>query len=187
MVSLTADMAGEWGDGGVEGWGDGGEAPSSKLQPSSAWGPREGRSSELLRRLEVGGWCDSRSHTWAVAQLIVGYHRLLDQPVRNFVAEFHLSDFTRQHELDFSSGHFFVEPHNSEEPLPIRDGQFRFRRQAGAMEKVGDAFDVALRQVNELSRKAGSRDLADGNRFAVEMLAIGRDGLQRVADGVAEI
>ena len=70
-----------------------------------------------------------------------------------------------------------------------RCGAFSFTLggQAGALEDALDALHVACGQAEDLRGEPGGGDLADGDRFAMQILAVVRNGFERVADGVAEI
>ena len=71
----------------------------------------------------------------------------------------------------------------------LRCGAFSFRRvgQAGALENSLDAGHLGRGQAEDLRGEFGGGDLANGNCFAMQILAVVRDGFERVADGVAEV
>ena len=75
----------------------------------------------------------------------------------------------------------------AENLLALGGRQMHLRRQAGALEQIPDALHVAGGQAECLCGELRRGDLADGNGFAVQILAVVRNGFERMADGVAEI
>ena len=106
---------------------------------------------------------------------------------RDPLAEFPGADPAGEHELDLASADLLVELHRGEELLPLRGVQFQAGGQAGAPEDSLDAVHLARGQAEDFCGEPGGGDLPDGNRFAMQIFAVVRDGFEGVADGVAEV
>ena len=63
----------------------------------------------------------------------------------------------------------------------------RFGRQAGALEQALDALAIVCGKPAERGRRPRREHHADGDGFAVQPALVAADGLERVAEGVAEI
>ncbi len=74
------------------------------------------------------------------------------------------------------------------EQLPAFRGiQFGLHRQAGALEQIFDPLNLGFRQTKQRPRQFCRRDLADGNRLAMQKCSVAGNVLDGVADGVAKI
>ena len=99
----------------------------------------------------------------------------------------HFTNFSGEDKFDFAAGDLFVEAHRVEQFPSPRSVQADLHRQAGALEKIFNPRRVAPRQAEKLARHFCRRDLADGNRLAVQKFAVAGNVFNGVADGVAEI
>src|SRR5208283_3147435 len=94
------------------------------------------------------------------------------------VAEFDQADAAGKHELDFSAADFLVELHCGEDLSLLRRVQLHPGWQPGALEDAFDALHIACRQAEDLRRELRGYDLADGDRFPMQILAIVRDSFE---------
>src|SRR6266568_4490810 len=111
----------------------------------------------------------------------------LDRRRRHLYTPADLADVFSEHELDFTSLDFLVEAQGRQEPGAPRTPQLDARGQARGREELPDPFHVTGREAGEFGGKVGGDDLADGNRFAVEIFSVAGDGLDGMANGVAEV
>ena len=88
------------------------------------------------------------------------------------MAEFDGADSAREHELDLPFADLLVELHRGEELLSLRSVQFHLGRQAGALEDALYEIHLARGQTEQLRGELGRGNLADGNRFAMQILAV---------------
>src|ERR1035437_1558873 len=103
------------------------------------------------------------------------------------LAEFDGADSAGEHELDHSVTDVFVETHGGKNLLPLRRAQLYVGWQTCVLEESFDALHVVLGQAEERRREFRRGDLANGNRFPVQILGVVGGGFEAVADGWAEI
>jgi len=109
-------------------------------------------------------------------------------PVCGYLAtKLDAADLPGQHEPDFTTADFFVMAHGGKKFFAPRRIQFDIHRQAGGLEQILNAQNVARRQTGNLLRQARRRDCADGNRLPMQVFAIAGNVFQGMANGVAEI
>src|SRR6266567_4425535 len=111
----------------------------------------------------------------------------LDRRRRHLYTPADLADVFSEHELDFTSLDFLVEAQGRQEPGAPRTPQLDARGQARGREELPDPFHVTGREAGEFGGKVGGDDLADGNRFAVKIFSVAGNGLDGMANGVAEV
>ena len=114
-------------------------------------------------------------------------NRLPDQFFAHTLSPHHPADFFGEDKFDFAGADFFVELHRGEKFLALRGIQFDLHRQAGTGNRFFNPLSVARRQAENFLRQFCRRDLADGNRLAVQKFSVAGTVFNRVADGVAEI
>ena len=95
--------------------------------------------------------------------------------------------FSREDKFDFAAADFFVELHRGEKFFALGGIQFDLHRQTGADEQFFNPLHVARRQAENFMRQFCRRDLADGNRLAMQKFSVAGTVFNRMADGVAEI
>jgi hypothetical protein len=101
----------------------------------------------------------------------------------DLVAELDGADSTGEHELDLAAADLLVELHCCKDLLPMQRIQLHLGGQAGASEDALYAIHLVCRQAEQSRGELRCGDLADGDRLPVEILAVARDGFERVADG----
>lgn len=97
------------------------------------------------------------------------------------------ADAVGEHEFDFAGADLFIELHGLEEPAALRGAEADGDGKAGTREEAPDAIDRGGGETAEFGGEHGSGDLADGDGFSVEVVAVRGDGFDGVAEGVAEV
>ena len=83
--------------------------------------------------------------------------------------------------------HLDVELDGGEEALGLAGGEFYLRGEAGIFEEGDDAGSVVSGEAGLGLGDFGGGDLADADGFAVEVFSVLGNGLESVAEGVAEV